>query len=368
MLNSTTIIIFIILILWLLILLLLDNTTLIRRACSWFTSLSTQESTLLMLEEHKNNRVFPFRYAYANEDHSKLLPLVFITAPLRSKEDIDRYYSYLNNPSIGVVGITAYKSFPRPITDNSNDKYKVDEGVNYIKEIKHWLACFNNPSMYDLTPDQHKIADISESDFYDVDESNIDKEPKLYDFIYVCLRDTSEGECDVHDWNSINRNYDLFLKCLPILTQEFGYKILVVGRSECGLDGPLVETTPFLAYHEFQKKIAQSRVLFVPNIYDASPRVIGEALSKNVAILINRSIICGTKYISPETGEWFTDEHDIRYAIQKLMSKLPSLQPSLYWKEHYGRHRSGQKLAQFLKESFPDILDTQDLETVYLYL
>ena len=34
---------------------------------------------------------------------------------------------------------------------------------------------------------------------------------------------------------------------------------------------------------------------------------------KNIPILMNRNIVCGSKYINNETGEFFKDEYDIRY-------------------------------------------------------
>ena len=88
--------------------------------------------------------------------------------------------------------------------------------------------------------------------------------------------------------------------------------------------------------------------MFVPNIYDASPRVISEALIKNVPVLMNRSIVCGTKYINYETGELFTDENDLRYHLRRLLDKYDSISPKLWWDKNYGVTKSAIKFRNFL--------------------
>ena len=57
-----------------------------------------------------------------------------------------------------------------------------------------------------------------------------------------------------------------------------------------------VELTKKLDYYELQKKFDECRFIFIPNINDASPRVITESLCHNIPCLVNQNIIGGWKY------------------------------------------------------------------------
>jgi hypothetical protein len=167
-------------------------------------------------------------------------------------------------------------------------------------------------------------------------------------------------------WNAINRNFKLALACFPIMIKEFKLKILVIGRLNCGLKelyGDNIEILDYMPYSEFQIKLKESRFLFVPNIYDASPRTVAEAISKDIPVLMNMNIVCGSKYITYETGEFFTDEHDIRLSLKKLLDKKDKISPSNWWKKHYSRKKSGRKFRNFLYKQYPDILE--NVEEVY---
>lgn len=301
---------------------------------------------------HANNRFFPFRYF--KDEHDRVLPIVSLGAFFRSDADKARYNEYVQR-GIKVIGITSYKSFPLKITDISEDKYHLTDDFNYVGNIKNWLCCFRNASDFGFT-NQNKLSNQSESDFYDVDETTADKK---YDFIYICNKDSDA--CDINGWNAINRNYRLALSCFPIMINEMGLKGLIVGRVKCGLEekyGDMIETTDFLPYHELQTKMRQSRFLFVPNVLDASPRVVSECLIKGVPVLMNKNILCGYKYINSETGAFFTDESNIRDAIVRLKERIDNKQidPRQWWRQHYGVKNAAIRLRNFLADCFPDIM------------
>jgi glycosyltransferase involved in cell wall biosynthesis len=285
-----------------------------------------------------------------------LLPIVLVSGFFRDDDARDTYYEYIKN-GIKVAGITAYKSFPKKITDKNEDEYHHTDPFDYHKNINNWMCCFSNPEQYGLSPATHNLIDISESDFYDTNEDPIPE--KKYDFIYSCLQDDEES-CPMEAWNSVNRNFKAALECLPIMINEYKLKVLVVGRSNCGLEekyGDGIEIVKMLPYHEFQEKVAQSRFLFVPNIYDASPRVITEAISKGLPVLMNRSILCGSKYINYETGEFFTDSYDIRYALDQLLAKYKNISPKKWWKKNYGKKEMGKKMRNYLVGCYPGVID-----------
>ena len=199
---------------------------------------------------------------------------------------------------------------------------------------------------------------MTESDFYNTDYTIRNK---IYDFIYICNKDKDSNECSMNGWNAINRNYELALKCFPIMINEYKLKGLCVGRIGCDLSqfGDNITITDFLPYNELQEKMRESKFLFLPNIYDASPRVVGESLTKGLPVLMNQNIICGFKYITKETGEYFIDEHNIRNALDNLIYKLSN---NLYttrkwWEKNYGIEKTSKKLRNFLYLQYPEILE-----------
>jgi glycosyltransferase involved in cell wall biosynthesis len=322
---------------------------------------------LTTLKQHKDEVHFPFRYLC--DENKNIIPIVLISAFFRDDKEIKLYQEY-KKKGVAIVGITAYKSFPKPITDNSGDSKIVP--FDYLGEIQHWLSCFKEPEQYGFTS-QHQLENISESDFYDV-EDKIPSVPnkneavstdyvKKYDFIYVCLKD--DDKCSVDGWNAINRNFRLAMNCFPIMINEMGLKGLVIGRVNCGLEklyGERITVMDFLPYPEFQNKLRESRFLFVPNVYDASPRVISEAIIKGVPVLLNRGIVCGSKYITEETGEFFFDENDVRFSVQKLLNKMEKIDPQKWWNQNYSKAKSAKKLRDILNNWFPNLInDTKEI-------
>ena len=304
-----------------------------------------------------------FPYRYMSDQSGNLLPIVMISAFFRDDQERARFEEYRQR-GIKLVGITAYKSFPKPITDNTGDSETVNDSFDYLGKIQYWFSCFQHPSSYGFGQ-QHKLIDISESDFYDVDEE-AKYHPKKYDLIYVCLGD--DEKCSMDGWNAINRNFKLALACFPILIGEMGLRVLVIGREHCGLEklyGDKITVMGFLPWHEFQHRIRESRMLFVPNIYDASPRVVAESLSKGLPVLMNRAIVCGSKYVVPETGELFTDENDIRWSLQKLLNRLPTMDTIHWWKQNYSRSVSGKKMRDALETWYPGFLPATVTEVYF---
>lgn len=306
------------------------------------------------LKIHEKERHFPFRYLRDEKDN--MLPIVLVSGPFRDKIEEARYQEYIDN-GIQTVGITAYKSFPRRITDSTGDGYDTENPFDYLGKIKNWLVCFKDLEYYGFNS-SHNIIDISESDFYDIEEDTKSTEKK-YDMIYVCFKDDDQS-CPMDGWNAVNRNYKLAIECLPIIINKFGLKVLVIGRLNCGLEklyGDKIEIMDFLPYFEFQEKIRESRSLFIPNIYDASPRTVAEALIKDVPVLMNRSIVCGSKYVNYETGELFTDEHDITVSLERLLAKRDKISPKKWWAKNFTKQQMGKKLRDFLYKQYPDILE-----------
>ena len=307
------------------------------------------------------NRKFPFRYL--QDENNNILPIVAITSFFRDDFSKELYYKYIKN-GIKAIGITAYKSFPKPILHDSEDKYHLTDDFNYLKNIKNWLCCFNKKKEYGFT-DEHNIIDMSESDWYDIDTEPVQE--KKYDFIYICNKD--DDKCSLDGWNAINRNFELALKCFPIMFNKYKLKGLIIGRVHCGLEqiyGDQIEVTDFLPWDELQEKMKQSKFLFVPNIHDASPRVVSECLIKNVPVLMNKNILCGSKYINDETGVLFESENDIDKSLETIISKLDKFDVKTWWQQNYGRDNSAIKLRNYLYDIYPEKL--KDVNKVFFVL
>jgi len=302
--------------------------------------------------KEKENRMFPFRYF--TDENDRVLPIVAVTGFFREKAAEDKYNEYVQN-GIHVFGITAYKSFPnRALIDSTEGEYERNDTFDYTGKIQDWLCCFNDPEANGFTA-WNRTIDISESDFYNVEDDSVLSVPKKYDFIYICNKDSDA--CPLDGWNAVNRNFDLAKKCFPIMCSEFGLKGLVVGRENCGLEreeyGKYLEVIGWLDWSVLQDKMREARFLFVPNVFDASPRVVAECITKNLRVLMNRNIMCGFKYINYNTGELFNDETDIRQALTNLLAKPAAVSPKKWWSENYSQEKSQKRLRDFLASAVP---------------
>ena len=63
-------------------------------------------------------------------------------------------------------------------------------------------------------------------------------------------------------------------------------------------------------------------MLFAPNVHDASPRVLAEAMCLDVPILVNRHIVGGWKYVHSDTGAFFDSVDNVVPAFKKVIDGL----------------------------------------------
>ena len=80
--------------------------------------------------------------------------------------------------------------------------------------------------------------------------------------------------------------------------------------------------------------ICLCRVLFAPNLHDASPRVLAEAMCLDVPILVNRHILGGWKYVNNRTGAFFGGEDDVVEAFKGILAvqEQGQMQPRQWYK------------------------------------
>ena len=309
------------------------------------------------LEKYTTTRApdveFPFRNI--KDDKYKNLNIIAITAPFRTNEHKNLFYKYKSD-GFPILGVCSYQAFPSPINNPHEDPYFAKHNDDYVNQVIGWCHCYRpeNKMLQLIKHTPHKL--ISESDFLNLDNMTYDPSiPKVYDFIYVCLQD---NDMCTDGWQSFIRQWNLAKKCFGTLC-DHKLKGLIIGRDKCKMDfvhncNIEIEAVPFQPYHEFHKYIQKSRMLFVPNISDASPRVITEAMVYNVPVLVNTKIIGGWKYIQKNTGEFF-DGSPEHFYTQFMKMRTKKYSPRNFILKNNNKVK--KQFTTFLKQIYPSLLD-----------
>ena len=290
-----------------------------------------------------------------------------ITAPFRSDEDKNNFNKYIEKYNIPFLGVTSYLNFPGEITHPYDDPYykKHFKEHDYINSCIGWCHGVKDPLKIGLDKNKIPLLFMSESDI--VTQSFKPNKEKKYDFMYVCLKDNDK--C-TPGWQAENRNWELAKKCFPIMCDKFNLKGLLVGRLNCDYTPKCKDALTIvgdkdnegkLEYNEFMKQYATCKFLFLPNIRDASPRVLTEALVLDLPVLVNKNIYGGWKYVNEETGEFFNDEKDIQQVLDKMLKKIKEKKynPRKWFTERYSIQKTGKKLYNFIKSIYPEIWDAK---------
>lgn len=312
----------------------------------------------------------PFLNIY--DDKGNKTNVVFITHPFTRDECIQQYNEAKKN-GIMFLGMSSYCEFPGIISnphdilhDPNIDAWKK---YNYFDLTEGWCHCFREPNKY-IKNNKKPITLISESDFAKYDNHKPDDTiEKKYDFLYVCLKDNDKCE---DGWQSYNRNWQVAKKCLDIMCEKYNLKGLLVGRINCEIPKgchQLMELTDFMEYNKFIKSYNQCKFVFVPNIADASPRVLTEALCFNLPALVNYNILGGWKYINEKSGELFVDENDFEKVLNKFLTKLDKKEYNSRqnYIDNFGTKNYGPKLLDFVCKCIPeDKLNFKKKDVTYL--
>lgn len=272
--------------------------------------------------------------------------LVVVKGPLRTDRQSETLQRYLRH-GYRIVGVSSYQEFPGRVL-NPHEEARVYEFSffdAYRQACTGWLHCFREPEA--CLPDDLPRIFMANSDFTDytrIGPGRVDAVAlpcdKSYDFIYVC----GPGR-----WNAFCRNLPLAERCINLLA-ESGFRVLVVGREETRewAESPGVTVKPYLRWYDFLGHLSQCRFLFLPNIHDASPRILAEALCLDIPILVNRGILGGWHYVNPRTGSFFSDEGDFMQGVEALLRGR--FTPRQYFVRNHGPLRSGRRLRRFLLE------------------
>jgi hypothetical protein len=215
----------------------------------------------------------------------------------------------------------------------------------FVRSCEAWAHCFRKPEQH-LPPDTHWEL-LSGSDFCDFDRTwsiataGSGPPAKRWDLVYSCLGNR---------FNEMQKNWDFAKACLRRLCVDGRLRVLLIGR----IDSPDIPQLPgveaydFLPWTQFIQALARSRVAFFPNQLDASPRVMTEAMSLDLPVLVNKRIIGGWKYINEHTGIFFSDETDVLDGALTLLSG--HYEPRAWFSAHHGLRRTQVRLADLLRK------------------
>ena len=261
---------------------------------------------------------FPYNRIYDQDNND--VKVAVVSAPLYKGDD-RRKLEQIKKDGYDLIGISSYGFYPILSKedckhDSRSDAMKDPKMQEIMKDMKGWLHCSRNT---DFLPGVPKLL-FSESDVPFIDHVKPKNLVKKWDVIYNC------GSRD--EFHTYHKNWELAKKCF-VKMAEAGYKILIIGRTKMDKKEEEHENIVLKSgapYYEFLDLIENSKVLFIPGVSDASPRVITESLIKDVPVLVNKDIFGGWKYINTHTGAFFTDENDVMAKLNHIIKRVNNKQ------------------------------------------
>ena len=308
------------------------------------------------------------------DDRGNRLNVVLVSHPFSRVTGKGSYQDYLDNKDKCIfIGISSYSTYPSLVVNPHDSMNNPEDNVwkyDYLKLFDGWFHPFRRPEEY-LKTSYSSLPKflLSESDFIDID----DFKPKNdivrdLDFIYICPAD--KEDCKDEDWISFSKNWKLARPCIEKMC-SLGLKGVLVGRYYCKfskLTEERVIKTKFLDKDSLKGYYNRCKFIFVPNKYDASPRILTEALCMDCRCLVYSEILGGWKYVNGETGEFFTGVDDVESGFKRILTNYQNYSPRNYYISHYGKKHSGKRLRDFLLKHYKDRINQDLTKTRYVDL
>lgn len=242
------------------------------------------------------------------------------------------------------AAMSSFMQFPLPDREDTLD---------YGAVCEVWCHCFRRPERYMEAALPRAL--ISASDFTNFNHvapaAVADSPGAVFDFVYA-------GSAE--PWKKEAKNWGLAGKCIPLICRAFGFRALVIGTPDG--DFPACDGVAFrekVPWHELLANIHAAKFLFVPNVLDASPRILAEALCLDTPVVVNRHILGGWKYVNRFTGVFFRSETDVLAAVRQCIGR--SHAPREWFRSNYGPWLSGARLLQLIRKVDPDISERRHL-------
>lgn len=308
-------------------------------------------------EHIKSEDIPDVKWPFINlkDENNKNINMLCVRAYIEhNSENAKQFLEYINK-GIKFIGCSSNQSFPR----KCNNKYgtcHLDKNIKINnKDIEEyvlgWCHCFREPDKY-IKGNIPRIL-ISESDF---NSENIEFKSLEKKYDYIAVQPKDNDECTI-GWAGYYKNWPLAEKCIKVLSDELNLKGLIVGRDNCPVNidkKENIETTGFINHPQLIDKIRESRFMLLPNLEEASPRVLTESLAANTPIFVYKNILGGWKYVNEQTGIFF-NENNIKEQAEKMLKNINKYSPREYYMNNHGLKNSGKQLRDFLKKINPDL-------------
>lgn len=251
-----------------------------------------------------------------------------------------------------LIGMTGYGRFPA--------EREPGDTFDYGRNCVAWCHCFREPERY--LPEGRPALLLSHSDFTDYSLAAPERlfpegdGRKEFDFVYVCESGT---------WSERAKNWELALRCVPVLCREMGLRGVLVGRKQVDGLSPCGELTILgrLPWSELMGVFLRSRFLLVTSEEDASPRIITESLCMGTPVLVNWHILGGWKYVNPFTGAFFESERDVAAGALECLERWTS--PRRWFIANHGPLNAGRVLCRFLAGIDPALRHASRVQITY---
>lgn len=220
-----------------------------------------------------------------------------------------------------LLGICAFENWPARIP-NPRDlpvirSYDLFEKP-YYRRFAGFMHNFRAPR--DVFPDDVPLLAMDFSDFVQVRKRGREK---AYDLLYYAGYKEADQPASVA-WSSVVKQHDLALLVIRTLLDRYPDIRVAIVHDVFAIDDPRVTRFGFLPYREFLDTVEASRILLVPSVLDASPRVITEALCLDTQVMVNADISGGWKYVNETTGAFF-DRTDFLAVYERLRARGPAV-------------------------------------------
>lgn len=296
------------------------------------------------------------------DENGMKVNMLCLRGPFEKEKDIKLFRKFKAD-GIKFVGCSSYLSFPSKCNNPSQTfeggvchETPMIDGQRIDTLVDGWLHCFRSDTHIN---NNNKLL-LSESDFMDsiayLRDFDISKKQYEYDFICYCPIDPAG--CN-DGWHFYNKNWPLSKKTIEIMCNDFNMQGLLIGRDNCPLeinDQSKLKKVKWLEYNQFIRALANSKLTIIASSEDASPRTLSESLLVNTPILVNEGILGGWKYVTRDTGLFYSMDN-IKEKIQEILYNINNnlYSPRQHYISNYGLYNSGKILRDFLVNINPEL-------------
>jgi hypothetical protein len=245
-----------------------------------------------------------------------------------------------------LLGICAFENWPARIANPVDGP--LTRGFNlfetpYYRRFVGFMHHFREPR--DVFPDDLPLLDLDFSDFVQVRKKGREK---VYDLVYYAGHKIDDKPVTV-EWSAVIKQHELARDLIAkLLATDADVRICLVHDS-FGFDDPRVTRFDFLGYRDFLDKIEASRIMLVPSVLDASPRVITEALCLDTYVMVNEQISGGWKYVNPVTGAFFDKTNSLE-VYRRLRARGPA-ETRAWFLRNYANHVLEDRFNAWLNQA-----------------